>query len=81
MEKEIRVYVLSANEIQIDGGYAIDNWNDYEQAGQELPDEAKLFIRLAEKNGSVYSLKGFMVAHNINEEVGANDYVFITQAY
>ena len=81
MEKEIRVYVLSANEIQIDGGYAIDNWNDYEQAGQELPDEAKLFIRLAEKNGSVYSLKGFMVAYNINEEVGANDYVFITQAY
>jgi len=81
MEKEIRVYVLSANEIQIDGGYAIDNWNDYEQAGQELPDEAKLFIRLAEKNGSVYSLKGFMVAYNINEEVGANDYVIITQAY
>ena len=79
--KEVRVFVLSANEIQIDGGYAIDSWNDYEQAGDPLPEEAQKFIKLAEEKGTVYSLKGFMVAYNINEEVGANDYVFITKTY
>jgi hypothetical protein len=81
MEKEYRVYVLSANDITIDGGYAIDIWNDYEQNGDELPDEAKEFINLAEEKGQVYSLKGFMVAFNINEEVGMNDWVFITKKY
>ena len=82
MEKEHRVYVLSADDSNaFDGGYAIDNWNDYEQAGEDLPDEAKEFIALAEAKGQVYSLKGFMVTFNINEEVGMNDWVFITQAY
>ena len=81
MEKEHRVYVLSADDISIDGGYAIDNWNDYEQEGEDLPKEAKGFIALAEEKGQVYSLKGFMVTFNINEEIGMNDWVFITQAY
>lgn len=82
MKKETRVYVLSADKFSADkGGYSMDIWNDYEQAGEELPADAKLFIEEAEKNGSVFSLKGFMVAYNINEEVGANDYVFITSAY
>ena len=82
MSKETRVFVLSASDFSADkGGYSMDIWNDYEREGQELPDEAKLFIKEAEDKGQVYSLKGFMVAFNINEEVGMNDYVFITSAY
>jgi hypothetical protein len=82
MSKETRVYVLSADDFSPEiGGFALDIWNDSEQAGEDLPDEAKRFITMAEEIGQVYSLKGFMVAFNINEEVGMNDYVFITQAY
>jgi len=81
-EKEHRVYILSADMITIyKGGYSMDIWNDYEQNGEELPKEAKEFMKEAEKNGTVYSLKGFMVAFNINEEIGMNDFIFITQAY
>ena len=80
--KEPRVYVLSAdNAEEFGGGFAIDSWVDYEEEHQELSEEAEDFVKEAEKNGSVYSLKGFMVAHNINEEVGMNDFVFITSAY
>jgi len=80
--KEPRVYVLSASNFSPDmGGYSMDIWDDYRLEGQELPEEAKEFIAMAEKEGRVYSLKGFMVAFNINEEVGMNDYVFITSAY
>jgi hypothetical protein len=78
--KETRVYVLSASETDCNG-YEIDVWSESERNGQELPQEAKDFIRAAEENGSVYSLTGFMVAFNINEEVGMYDYIFITQAY
>jgi hypothetical protein len=79
-KKEFRVYVLSANNSNVDG-YSIDNWNDCEKRGEELPQEAKDFMNAAERNGTVYSLTGFMVAFNINQEVGMNDWIFITQAY
>jgi len=80
--KEPRVFILSASNFDSSkGGYSMDIWNDYEREGQELPAEAQEFMKQAETEGRVYSLKGFMVAYNINEEVGMNDYVFITSLY
>jgi hypothetical protein len=58
---EYRVYVLSANDITIDGGYDIQDW----ALADELPKEAHDFIEQAEIKGSVYSLSGFMDAFNI----------------
>jgi len=82
IEKETRVYVLAASEFSAEkGGYSMDIWNDYEQAGLELPEEAKVFMKEAEEKGGVFSLKEFLVAYNINDEVGMNNYVFITKAY
>jgi hypothetical protein len=79
--KEIRAFVLSADDIDINGGFTIDCWNDEERDGNVLPEEAKRFIRLAKEKGTAYSLKGFMVAQNINGEVGMNDFVFFTKLY
>lgn len=79
--KEYRAYVLDASvageKIYNISGYLIDNWGEY----KKLPKEALLFIQMCEEQGTVYSLKGLMTAINITEDVGNNDYVFITNLY
>ena len=80
MSKETLVYVLPTEVIDVNG-IDIDIWADYEREGKELPRRAKEFIRRAENNGSVYSLKGFMVAQNISNDINPTDKIFITQAY
>ena len=80
--KEHLVFVLSASDFSASkGGYSMDIWNDHERNGDELPPEAIEFMDLARAKNRVYSLKGFMVEININEDITDNDYVFITQAY
>lgn len=77
MNKELRFFVISADHPNLwedISGTVISLW----QEDKELCVQAQRFIKLAEKEGAVYSYKGFMVAMNINEEVGMNDWVFIT---
>jgi len=84
MEKELRAYVINANNIPHDfnmSGYSILDWVSYEEQHGRLTDEAERFIQLCEKNGGVYSLYGFMQAINVSDIILLNDYVFITRAY
>lgn len=39
------------------------------------------FIKEAERQGFVYSLKGFMDEFNLNEGIGVNSYILITDKY
>ena len=85
--KELRVFVVSADNESLNhevfrgmSGYSVDNWADTPD-GYELEDDAKAFIEIAEQLGQVYSIKGFMVAFNITEDISLNDYVFITNKY
>jgi len=58
--------------------YGPDFWND----SDELPQEALDFMEVAEKEGRVFSLKGFMVAFNDNNEISSEtDWVFATNKY
>lgn len=89
MNKEYRVFVVEASHPDlykmkyIMSGYSIDNWHFDKDGNEEteLQPDAKIFIDIAEKEGRVYSLVGFMFAFNIDEEITANDYVFITNKY
>lgn len=74
--KELRVFVLSADDV-ITSGYDIEDWSYY----QELPKEAKEFINKAQTNGSVYSLIGFQNAMNLEEISSENTWFFITNKY
>ena len=79
--KEKRVFVINADNIPADwnfSGYDISEWKE---CTGELPKKAKDFINFAEKNGSVYTINGFMDAYNIGETIGMNDYIFITDKY
>ena len=78
--KEFRVYVLSADAFDI-SAYDIENWVLYAEQHNKLTEEAKEFVRIAEEQGSVYSLYGFQMAFNLEETVGMNDWIFITNAY
>ena len=85
--KELGVFVVNADNPDLDdqvfagmSGYSIDNWSDTPD-GDELEPDAMRFIEIAEQLGSVYSIKGFMVAFNITEDICYNDYVFITNKY
>lgn len=84
--KEYRSYWLSASDEKLCkhipniSGYLIKDWADCPE-GKNLPLSALKFIKICEEQGTVASLKGFMVAFNIEEEIGMNDYVFITNKY
>ena len=83
MNKEFRVYVLSAdndNELKL-SGYEIENWNHYQEQHNKLTEEANKFIELCEAEGSVFSLTGFQTAFNLDETISLNDYIFITNSY
>jgi len=84
MKKELRAYVINADNIPDDfsmSGHSIMNWVSYEEQHGKLTDEAERFITLCEERGDVYSLYGFLQAFNVDEMVGMNDFVFITKAY
>lgn len=76
MNKEIRVYVLSADDIDTNG-YEIESWSSYEV----LPPNALEFIEKAEYEGRVYSLSGFQNAINLEELSLYNSWIFITNKY
>lgn len=81
--KEIRAFIVDTGDERLPdnmSGYLIDDWADTPE-NEELDDDAKLFISIAEEDDHVYSIKGLMVAFNINEEVSLNDYIFITNKY
>jgi len=77
MNKEYKVYIASAYDFPEVAGIAIDVWSK----SDGLPVGAVEFIEHCENEGNVYSLQGFMTAFNINEEVGMNDWIFITNKY
>jgi hypothetical protein len=81
--KEMRVYVMSADyDFDFDiSGYEIENWVGYQEQHNKLPSNAEKFIEVCENNGTVYSMYGFHQAFNIEESIGTNDYVFITNFY
>jgi hypothetical protein len=81
-KKELRVFVVSADDDSLPynvSGYLIDEWANWNE--NELPNEAKKFIDIAEQRGNVYSLNKFLFAFNIEESIGMNDYIFITDKY
>jgi len=78
--KEFRVYILSADALDI-SAYDIENWVLYAEQHNKLTEEAKEFVKIAEEQDSVYSLYGFQMAFNLEQAVGMNDWVFITNAY
>ena len=80
MTKELRFFVVNADHPDLWDdiiGSDISLW----QEDYELGFHAKKFIEIARKENCEYSYKGFMVAFNINEEVGMNDWIFITDKY
>lgn len=77
MNKEIRVYVLSADDIDTNG-YEIESWNEQ---GRLLPTNALEFIERAELEGNVFSLEGFQNAINLEELSLYNSWIFITNKY
>lgn len=83
MKKEYRVYVASATAIKglftKMSGYEIQSWEC--DGDDDLCDDALNFIGFCEAQGTVYSLNGFVDAFNIEEAVGMNDYIFITNKY
>jgi hypothetical protein len=85
MQKEIRFYVLDATKagemFAKMSGYELENWKLYEEHHGKLTDEAEHFISACEQEGTVYSAVGFMNAINIEETIGANDYVYVTNNY
>jgi hypothetical protein len=76
MNKEIRVFVVSATDIDTNG-YEIESWNPYEV----LPLNALEFVKRAELAGTVYSLSGFQNAINLEELSLDNSWIFITNKY
>jgi hypothetical protein len=76
--KELRVFVLSADNINT-SAYEIEEWSYWSE--ETLPSEALHFIKLAEENGSVYSLIGFQNAINFEEVSSENTWIFITNKY
>ncbi len=80
--KELKFYVLSADQdLSFDmSGYSIADW-DNQTKNEEPTSEAKEFIEACEKNGTVFTASEFMYEFNINESIGMNDYIFITNKY
>lgn len=84
MIKEPRYYVVDASnpelckQIQHMSGYVIDNWSE---ENEPLDKDAEKFMKIAEKEGRVYSSIGFMVAFNIEQEISLNDWIYITDKY
>jgi len=79
-QKELRVYVLSAeNDFEV---YAdkLDSWSLCQEEHNTLPEEAKQYIDICETEGTVYSLRGFQMAVNMGE-ICYNDWIFITNLY
>ena len=75
-EKEYLVFLLPAGRVEDVNAEEIDDWAHSE----ELPDEAKDFIEKAKLYNCVYTLKQFMFSFNY-EEIGFDDYIFITNKY
>lgn len=72
------VYVLSASEVSV-SGYAIQEWVEHDKHNNTLHPEAEEFIKVCKKEGFIYSLEEFQDAFNIEESIGANDWIYITR--
>jgi hypothetical protein len=70
------VFVVSADDVST-SAYDIGAWNAHET----LPEEAREFIQIAMNKGRVYDLEEFMEQFNLEETIGANDWIFITDKY
>lgn len=77
--KELFVYVVSATNEALDelsdiSAYHINDWMEQ----SELCDDAKRFCKIAEEEGTVYSLNGLVNALNFEDILITDDWVFIT---
>lgn len=79
-KKETRVYVVSVDDITTTA-YDIQNWKDFERHHNQLLNETKEFIKVAEELGNVYTLEGFQNALNLEELFLDNSWVYITNNY
>ena len=80
--KDLRFYIVPSSRIEElndmeDAGSIIEDWNE----DDVLCDKAMAFIKIAEEIGSVYSLRGLMVAFNIIGDISSEDYLFVTNKY
>ena len=80
MNKEFRVYILSADNFDTNG-YEIENWKAFEQETNRLDDKTLEFISVCKEEGVVYSLNGFQNALNRKEINITNKLVYITNKY
>ena len=78
--KKQKVYVLNATDFKT-SAYDIENWALYAEKHNKLLPEALEFIQKAEEQGTAYSIYGFQMAFNLEETIGMNDWVFITNCY
>lgn len=78
--KEFRVYVIEADEYDTNA-YDIENWTNISDTDSELPTDAIEYITECEEIGSVYSLRGFQNACNLEDIHINNSFIFITNLY
>ncbi len=78
--KNLTVYVLSADDDKVStDAYTIQEWSEIEDAGGKMPKEAFEFMQRAASLGNAYSVSDFLLAYNLEETVGMNDWVFISK--
>lgn len=82
-DQAIHCFIVSVNQFEkahpeIDmSGYTIHDWS----LADELPEDAIKFCNFARAEGLVVSITGLMDEYNIEESLGGDDWLFITNLY